>query len=193
MNHMKKFATISKCGAYRYWLERRWEECGKDYLNFIMLNPSTADSEKDDATIRRCVGLAKQWGFGGIHVVNLFALRSTNPDALYSHPDPVGPENDTFIEAGLVSAPLTIVAWGTHGKTHGRDDKVMRMLNGYKVQALGINKDGSFRHPLYVPGNVVPVGVCTTDPTFAGREKGRNEQAICGTHIGSGSAEQERD
>lgn len=158
---MRKYATISKCGTYRYWLERCWVDEGKDFLNFIMLNPSTADAEKDDATIRRCVGLAKQWDYGGIHVVNLFALRATNPDALYSHADPVGPENDEFIQASLLSAPLTIVAWGKHGKIHGRDDKVMKMLAGHQVKALGINADGSFRHPLYIPSSVVPVGVCT--------------------------------
>ena len=51
-------------------------------MNFIMLNPSTADDEFDDATIRRCVGFAKRWGFHGLVVTNLFAYRATKPSDL---------------------------------------------------------------------------------------------------------------
>lgn len=151
---MKKFATLSPCGTYRYWLERRWEEC-KDYLNFVMLNPSTADHERDDHTIRKCIGFAKRWGYGGIHVTNLFALRSTCPANLRACADPVGPENDTYLKAGAASAPMTIVAWGGHGSLGDRAAKVLPMLG--KVHALAVNGDGSPKHPLYVPYEVTPV------------------------------------
>ena len=151
---MKKLATLSPCGHYRYWLERRWDE-RLDYVNFVMLNPSTADAEIDDPTIRKCIGFAKRWGYGGLHVVNLFALRSTDPDALYSHADPIGPDNEAFIDAGRLSAPKTIVAWGKHGKIHGRAEKLLPKLG--PVFALMLNADGSPRHPLYVPYDTTPV------------------------------------
>lgn len=151
---VRMHATISPCGTYRYWLERSWADTGKGFVNFIMLNPSTADAEKDDATIRKCIGFAKRWGYDGLHVVNLFALRSTSPNALYSHPDPVGPENDTYIRAGVMSAEKTIIAWGAHGKIMGRADKVLPMLD--RVEALVFNADDSPRHLLYVPYEIVP-------------------------------------
>lgn len=156
---MKKHATISKCGQYRYWLERSWAETGRGFVNFIMLNPSTADAEQDDPTIRKCIGFAQRWGYDGMHVVNLFALRSTNPEALYSHHDPCGPDNDHFIQAGVLSAEKSIIAWGAHGKIMGRAEKVMEMLDPSRTEALAHNEDGSPRHPLYVPYSVVPVPV----------------------------------
>lgn len=159
---MKKQATLSKCGMYRYWLERSWAETGKGFVNFVMLNPSTADAEKDDPTIRKCIGFAQRWGFDGMHVVNLFALRSTNPKSLYSHMDPVGPENDLFINAGALSAEKTIIAWGRHGTLHGRADAVLKLLQknaGNRVHALAMNNDGSPRHPLYVPYEIVTIPI----------------------------------
>jgi len=147
---MKRHATLSKCETYRYWLERSWAENGNGFVNFIMLNPSTADAKIDDATIRKCIGFAQRWGYDGMHVVNLFALRSTNPEALYSHADPVGPENDVFIEASLLSAEKTIIAWGKHGKIMGRGEQVLKRLD-HRCFALKFNLDGSPQHPLYVP------------------------------------------
>ena len=78
---MIKSAEISPCGLYRYSLTRKWE-AWKGTVNFIMLNPSTADAQEDDPTIRRCIGFAKAWGYGGIVVTNLFAYRATNPKEL---------------------------------------------------------------------------------------------------------------
>lgn len=159
----KKYATLSKCRTYRYWLERSWWD-GKgieNFVNFVMLNPSTADAEQDDPTIRKCIGFAQRWGYTGMHVVNLFALRSTDPKALYAHPDPVGPENYAFLEAGLLSAPLTIVAWGKHGAYEGQDRFLLEMASKLslppRIEAIRINGDGSPSHPARLPYAAVPV------------------------------------
>lgn len=155
---MKKNATI--VGEYRYWLERSWGECG-DFVNFVMLNPSTADAEQDDHTIRKCIGFAKRWGYIGLHVVNLFAVRSTDPSVIYDHPEPVGPDNAAYIEAALLSAPLTIVAWGKHGSFKGRDKALVAQAAALslppRVEALRLNDDGSPGHPLYIPYDTKPV------------------------------------
>ena len=100
-----------------------------------------------------------------MHVVNLFALRSTSPEALYSHPSPVGPDNDHFIDAGCLSAGRTIIAWGTHGKTYGRSAEVLKRLTG-RVEALAFNRDGSPKHPLYARYDTVPLLVQA--PTIPG-------------------------
>jgi hypothetical protein len=81
-------ATLSDCGRYRYRLWRRWAD-GPTVL-FVMLNPSTADADVDDPTIRRCIGFARSWGAGALEVVNLYAWRATQPAELKAAVGPVG-------------------------------------------------------------------------------------------------------
>lgn len=150
-------AVISPDGIYRYELRRIWGDPTR-LVGWIMLNPSTADADLDDPTIRRCVGFAREWGYGGIVVRNLFALRATDPAALKVHPDPVGPENDEWLLAAGQDA-LTICAWGAHGSLRGRGTGVRDLLTagGAQLHHLGLTKDGSPRHPLYLPRTATPV------------------------------------
>lgn len=144
---MQSGAFISPCGQYRYWLERRWDETLPSCA-FIMLNPSTADASNNDPTIRRVMDFCLSWGFGGVNVYNLFALRSTDPAALKTHADPVGPDNDAYL--GQIPEDATVVAaWGTHGEYRGRAFEVRRMF-GDRLWCLGTTKDGHPKHPLYI-------------------------------------------
>jgi hypothetical protein len=105
------WADLSPCGTYRYLLGRRIG--GGDRVGlWVMLNPSTADANEDDATIRRCIGFARREGCGLLEVVNLFAYRATDPAALRLADDPVGPANDHFISKAVERAALVVVAWG---------------------------------------------------------------------------------
>lgn len=148
-------AVISPCGGYRYRLERQWDE-EEAKVAFLMLNPSTADASQDDPTIRRCIGFAKAWGFGGLIVGNLFALRSTDPKALYSHPDPIGPDNNSHLDAIAHAAELIVCAWGTHGALHGRGREVAERLDDRNLAALRLTADGHPGHPLYIPASAQP-------------------------------------
>jgi hypothetical protein len=142
-------AIISACGTYRYRLERTWSTSPK--VAFIMLNPSTADAEKDDPTIRRCVSFAKSWGYGGLIVGNLFALRSTDPKALISAPDPIGPDNDAHLRAIALCAERVVCAWGAHGSHHNRDKHVTRLFKlQHELASLGVTGKGQPKHPLYI-------------------------------------------
>jgi hypothetical protein len=141
-------------GPYRYALGRVWGNRAARVC-WVMLNPSTADADNDDPTIRRCMALSGAWGFGALVVVNLFAFRSTNPRGLRLANDPVGPRNDAVIAREVQSARQTIVAWGVKGALRGRDREVLGFLSG-SVFHLGLTRDGHPRHPLYVPANVVP-------------------------------------
>lgn len=147
----RRSATFDPARTYRYKLERHWGDAAPAV--FVMLNPSTADAFVDDPTIRRCVAFARREGCGGLVVVNLFALRATDPKALRSHPDPVGPLNDTFLSDARLLGSSVIAAWGAHGSLHGRDEAVARLLAGRAVQCLGVTKDGHPCHPLYLPGD----------------------------------------
>ena len=147
-----KAAEISDCGNYRYRLERRWS--ARPLLSYIMLNPSTADGNADDPTIRRCMGFARREGAGGIVVGNLYAFRATNPRVLLLASDPVGPENLQAIRRIAADAMQTgmpiVAAWGAG--MNGAAVWVMNVIrdSGATVKCLGVTADGSPRHPLYV-------------------------------------------
>jgi hypothetical protein len=143
-------ATYSPCQTYRYLLTRRWSRGG--LALFVMLNPSTATETRNDPTVERCERRARRMGFGGFGVVNIFALRATDPKALYHAADPVGPGNDEAILAATASADCIICGWGTHGALHDRGAAVRRLLTRARLPLwhLGLTRAGEPRHPLYV-------------------------------------------
>lgn len=160
---MLKDAQISDCGKYRYWLSRCWDRSGTlPTVTFIMLNPSTADAEQDDPTIRRCISFAKAWGCGRLAVVNLFAFRATDPKELITADDPVGVYNDSGIAYWTQASSIVVAAWGVHGKLRGQARKMERGLRslGVPLLCLGVTKDGHPRHPLYVKSSseLIPYG-----------------------------------
>jgi hypothetical protein len=123
-----------------------------------MLNPSTANAEKFDPTVRRCFGYACDWGFGSMEVVNLFAFRSTYPEQLTKADDPVGPENDAVIIRAINESDLVVAAWGIHGKLHGRNLKVQRLIEGIKdLHCIGTTMAGAPLHPLHQRKSLKPV------------------------------------
>ena len=152
---MNKTARLSGCGHYRYELGRRWDS-DMDTLAVVMLNPSTADAEEDDPTIRRCISFAKRDGFGGIEVVNLFGYRATDPDDLMRTAEPSGEDNDDAIRE-VVRGRVTLCAWGASVPTNHADHVVLveEIIRCYarKVVCLGTTKSGAPRHPLYVKGD----------------------------------------
>ena len=152
-------AWISADGYYRYDLRRSWGAPEAPQICWVMLNPSTADATQDDPTIRRCVGFSKAWGFGSLIVVNLFALRATDPkDLLTSVVSPIGPENDACIERAVRNAECVMAAWGTKGTFRNRDGLVTDLIvnAGRNIHCLDRTKGGHPKHPLYVKGNTRP-------------------------------------
>lgn len=119
-----------------------------------MLNPNRADEVSDDPTIRRCIGFAKSWGFGGLEVANLFAYRAKTPSLLRQVEDPIGQENDRAILKLTERVETIVLAWGNWGTLKGRDRGVIQLLNSHPtLYCLGITKLGQPRHPLYLKGN----------------------------------------
>lgn len=142
-------AKLSECGEYRYWLSRTW---GREApMVFLMLNPSTADALTDDPTIRRCMGFAERERCGGIIVVNLYALRATDPSKLWEHGDPIGPGNDRWIRKIAAQHERIVLAYGSKPELQGRINNVLRMLDGNTLQCLGKTQHGYPKHPLYLP------------------------------------------
>jgi len=160
-------AVITDCGRYRYRLTRHIGAGDRDCL-FVMLNPSTADAHVDDATIHRCMGYARAWRCHELVVVNLFAVRATDPKALYAAADPVGPDNMDHVKAAVeavtfptdpaVLAGLVVCAWGAHGAHMDQDETVLGWIEaaGGKPLCLARTKDGLPAHPLRLPKELVP-------------------------------------
>ncbi len=161
---MNRTTVLSTDRKYRYTLWRKWERNGprlKGYVLFIMLNPSTADETKDDPTIKRCKAFAERWGYEEMCVVNLFALRATDPAEVYLHPSPVGEMNNAFILEAARSASLVVCAWGNHGTYQNRDLAVIKMLlNHGRIFALRETKTNCPAHPLYLPKYLDPQPFC---------------------------------
>lgn len=140
---------FARHGVYRYSLIRHWG-AGKRCVLFVGLNPSTADATHDDPTVRRMMGFARSWGYDGLWVANIFALRSTDPKSLARHADPVGRHNDAWIRGMARHANCVVAAWGDGGRLHSRAVQVAAWLGG-NARCLGVTALGEPRHPLYVP------------------------------------------
>jgi hypothetical protein len=155
-------AEISSCGKYRYSLTRAWAPGGR--ACFVMHNPSKATADQDDPTIRKCVGFAKRIGLGEIEVVNLFAMRATDPrevrleigtgGGLFAA---IGPDNDRHLLAAAGRAARVFVAWGAL-PAYSRDEWVGETLGPLAdLWALKLTSAGRPWHPLYVPYAAEPV------------------------------------
>lgn len=148
---LERDAVISDCGKYRYMLRRSWDH-DKPRALYVMLNPSTADAEVDDATIRSCTRLAKGMGYGSFEVVNLYGFRATDPSELEKADDPIGPDNAKISDAAITRCDIVICAWGAHHMAERRARDIRSWVRGWKPAAycLGTTKSGAPKHPLYI-------------------------------------------
>ena len=170
-------ASISPCGKYRFSLWREWRgthdrknwrwlgakdgagaELGEPLsCVFVMLNPSTADADQDDPTIRRCVAFAKAWKFERLEVVNLYAYRATKPKDLFAAGEAMHHfDNQRHVERAARDSGIIICAWGAHGDIF-QGETVRGWMIGKDHYALGFTRDGLPRHPLYLPANATPI------------------------------------
>jgi hypothetical protein len=161
---VKGTAVISDDGLYRYLLTRDWtpaEHGGQPAtVTFLMLNPSTADADVDDATIRRCRSFATQTGHTRLQVVNLYAFRATKPADLWRAEDPVGTDNPEQLRKIAAQGGLVVAGWGAQNppatvrSSHEVWVRHVREFFGDDLWCLGANTDGSPKHPLYLPNGL---------------------------------------
>lgn len=165
---MDRGADISKCGRYRYTLWRCWDDALPTAV-FVMLNPSTADANEDDPTIRKCIGFARRWGCGSILVVNMFAFRTPYPKDLAAADargeDIYGPDRDEVLQNVMAKSKArgwpVICAWGSPSKggqalrrlvsLNARAVSLGALVREMQLHCLGTAKDGNPRHPLMLP------------------------------------------
>lgn len=152
-------AEFSECGRYRLWLSRDWSwqrltDGRNQFALWIGMNPSVAEADVDDPTIRREMAFTRAAGLQTYVKCNVMDYRATDPKALLS----IAPRSDKNIECivGMASSPRCsriIAAWGALPKPLRRyADDVVTALRGKQLYCLGRTANGSPRHPLYLPG-----------------------------------------
>jgi len=155
---------LSDCGDYRLSLWREWDK-SLPRVAALLLNPSTADHIVPDPTDTRIYTRAVSMGFGRYDIVNLYPLRSTEPDVLLTHPDPIGKKLNGISADGAIldaisAASMVWCGWGAHPAAASRAAEVMHLIRlvgmGNKLYHLGLNKDGSPKHPLYIAASTRP-------------------------------------
>jgi hypothetical protein len=167
-------ADFSECRRYRFKLTRVWD-LTRPVICVIGVNPSIADAQKNDPTIRKVINFARRWGAGGFNMLNLNPHISTEPaDALEIVDEPIMLENDGFVRRAIHSSRV-VCAWGTSASKFIWAMKRMQSLlsdpeNFCSIECLGVTKEGYPRHPLYLKSGTVPVPF-RFDPPM--REDGR--------------------
>ena len=149
-------AIFSDCEKFRYAL---WRDVypgdllgtprgTHGFAAWIGLNPSTADHEVLDPTTRRCLKWTQEWGCTRYVMLNAFGFRSKDPKVMQAADDPIGPDNDEILRNFTRNARFIIAAWGTNCDLI-RQEAVCKAV-GRTMECLGMNGDGSPKHPLYV-------------------------------------------
>jgi hypothetical protein len=151
---LESTAVLSPDKKYRYQLVRRWGKEGKT-VAFICLNPSTADADIDDPTVRRCIGYTKDWGGTQLLIGNLFSYRARDPRELLKVEDPIGLENDMWLSKIITDSDIAVAAWGVLGSLRRRDAAILEKYSK-QLYALRLTKNGSPSHPLYLSAELKP-------------------------------------
>lgn len=155
---IRRIHQFSKCRKYRFTL---WREILPDlfegisskqsgFVQFIGLNPSTADEVVNDNTVSKCIAWTKQWGYGAMCMTNAFAFRATDPADMLSQADPIGDGNDTWLNAIAIDASIIVPCWGNDGAHMNRSETMLQYLPAEKLRCFGVTKQGHPRHPLYM-------------------------------------------
>lgn len=162
LDHLSGQVAIN---GHRYALWRQVGDGRPRLVHWIMLNPSTANAETDDATMRRVCDFSARWGFGWVTVGNLWSYRATNPKALQKWLSRGGEwvtrataESDRWVTRMAKRAHLVMVAWGSHGTMDRRGLAMLRMLGklGIEPHALAVTRTGEPRHPLRLSATLTP-------------------------------------
>lgn len=167
---MNRETTFSPCRKYRYTLWR-CTACGSQkcnhwqqlvpFVQFIGLNPSKADENINDPTVRRCINFAASWGYGAMCMTNAFAFRATDPKDMLAESSPWGDENDYWLLQIGLRADKIILAWGNTGFHLNRHGSVIGTMQnhglGSKLHHLGLTNSNAPKHPLYLKSTLKPI------------------------------------
>jgi hypothetical protein len=143
---MNGAAIISPCGLFRYMLTRgSGPRCA-----WVCNNPSTAAADIDDPTSLKISGFSRDFGYPGYDLFNVGAGRATKPANWHAMADPFGPDNDFYLTLAA-EYPLIVVGWGNEAPPDAAARTASILTSrGAELWCVGVNANGSPKHPLYV-------------------------------------------
>jgi len=144
-NVATKTAEPTGQSEYRYWLTRKWDN-DKPLLGFIGINPSTADEEDFDQTLSNCKSVAYKFGFGGVILVNLFAVRNKKPSIVDQQSDPVGPKNNEYLQRFADEVDCAVAAWGEAEADYPERVRQVQRTVGRDLWAVYLTENGYPKH-----------------------------------------------
>lgn len=158
---IERICQFSPCRLYRYTLWRNVSLFGGGLVQFIGLNPSTADENQNDPTVTRCMNFAEDWGYGVMCMTNLFAWRDTDPDKMKAAAEPVGRDNLRWLRDVAMEADLVVCCWGNDGAHQNQSRAFLKSMIDWpkpvKLFCLGRTGSDQPKHPLYLKGDLRPI------------------------------------
>ena len=146
MAKISRSADISNDRKERFSLSRIWDS-KKPRVLYIMLNPSYADDEFDDPTIRRLNFFTKKFKFGGFYVANLFTQITPYPKEL-NMDNHLKKKNLKIINELIKKSDSIVYAWGN---LVSEPTELIKLIES--PLCFGKNINGTPKHPLYLPSN----------------------------------------
>ena len=161
---IERTAIFSDCKRYRFHLGRQFHtelfsNPKPKSIAFLMFNPSTADANEDDPTIRRVMGFAQREQCTSLEIINLIPFITPKPSDL----DPATAFGDNQYMVYLLNAlfdnDIVVIGWGAIGdkypqifitalkQLHHMNNKAL--FSG-KFFCLGKTESGHPKHPLYI-------------------------------------------
>lgn len=152
-------AVMSADYKFRYELWRIWDATRPKVL-LIGLNPSKADANFDDHTIKRVRGFVEYWGYGGFYMGNLWSIRATDPfemelvrDAWPRQQEYIcNAENDMHLLNMADLCEKIVFCWGT---SYTKPDRLVKVKSMFPLAwCIEVAKNGEPKHPLYLKKNL---------------------------------------
>ncbi len=149
-------AIISPCEKYRPSMSRDWTPQGASpkAVLWLGMNPSTANAFVSDPTCNRELIFSKDWGYTRYLKGNMLDYRATDPKSL-PHDLTIARSEQNLPEILRMADEAEFVVMG-YGKMHKRYHIIIRetiaaiQATRKPLMCLGLNKDGSAKHPLYL-------------------------------------------
>lgn len=142
---MDKGAEFSFDKTHRYRLWRIWDKSLPKCL-CIGLNPSNANENKDDPTIRNLIKVLTKLGYGGFYMMNCWTYISSKPELIKTNS--MNSWNTELLGVTAYECKEVIFCWGNFKiiKDSAKDEELSEMFKNAKC--FSKNKNGSPMHPM---------------------------------------------